>query len=457
MGRVPCTSLGVLSVVAIGSGVAWMSLAGVAAREAGQVQEISARAAALHEEAIVVDGHVHITELEYHLGIDPWKKQETGLFDYARAKEGGLDVVVHAVYTIDGYNMYNYGVKQALRLIETFYRTLEANTDKMELALTAADVRRIVASGKMAAILAIEGNPDMEGDLDVLRMWHRLGIRMIQLTSHGSSNALIDAVSDEPIWGGISPRGYAFIREMNRLGIIVDVSHSSEAAHLQAIEASSAPVADTHGSFRGRSLPSSAKVLQALAAKGGLLALIQSALDSEALDDWRARHPRPAYSGPDASGQFVSRARRSTLGLANEGIRPPEDRRGEYIAALDAEIRDEKARRRTTEARGDQYGTPWRRLQAEDIEAGMPLPTAEAWADHAVSVINLVGEDHVGIGLDLMARPAMRDFTAASYPRFTEAMLAKGLSPATIKKVLGENWLRLLEQAKVPGLEPPPR
>ena len=405
----------------------------------------------------MVDGHVHITELEYHLGIDPWKKQETGLFDYARAKEGGLDVVVHAVYIIDGYNMYNYGVKQALRLIETFYRTLEANTDKMELALTAADVRRIVASGKMAAILAIEGNPDMEGDLDVLRMWHRLGIRMIQLTSHGSSNALIDAVSDEPIWGGISPRGYAFIREMNRLGIIVDVSHSTEAAHLQAIEASSAPVADTHGSFRGRSLPSSAKVLQALAAKGGLLALIQSALDSEALDDWRARHPRPAYSGPDASGQFVSRARRSTLRLANEGIRPPEDRRGEYIAALDAEIRDEKARRRTTEARGDQYGTPWRRLQAEDIEAGMPLPTAEAWADHAVSVINLVGEDHVGIGLDLLARPAMPDFTAASYPRFTEAMLAKGLSPATIKKVLGENWLRLLEQAKVPGLEPPPR
>ena len=244
MGRVPCTSLGVLSVVAIGSGVAWMSLAGVAAREAGQVQEISARAAALHEEAIVVDGHIHITELEYHLGIDPWKKQETGLFDYARAKEGGLDVVVHAVYIIDGYNMYNYGVKQALRLIETFYRTLEANTDKMELALTAADVRRIVASGKMAAILAIEGNPDMEGDLDVLRMWYRLGdpddpAHPPQLDQRADRRAGATSTSG----GGFRLAGYAFIREMNRLGIIVDVSHSSEAAHLQAIEASSAPVA----------------------------------------------------------------------------------------------------------------------------------------------------------------------------------------------------------------------
>ena len=200
-------------------------------------------------------------------------------------------------------------------------------------------------------------------------------------------------------------------------------------------------------------------MLEALAAKGGLLALTQPR--PCVLQGLRrlARAPPgvPLPAGLDASGQFVSRARRSTLRLANEGIRPPEDRRGEYIAALDAEIRDEKARRRTTEARGDQYGTPWRRLQAEDIEAGRPLPTAEGWADHAISVINLVGEDHVGIGLDLMARPVMRDFTAASYPRFTEAMLAKGLSPATIKKVLGENWLRLLEQAKVPGLEPPPR
>jgi microsomal dipeptidase-like Zn-dependent dipeptidase len=67
----------------------------------------------------------------------------------------------------------------------------------------------------------------------------------------------------------------------------------------------------------------------------------------------------------------------------------------------------------------------------------------------------MVGDDHVGIGLDLMARPAIRDFTAASYPRLTEAMLAKGLSHGAIRKVLGENWLRLLDQAKVPGLQPP--
>ena len=71
-----------------------------------------------------------------------------------------------------------------------------------------------------------------------------------------------------------------------------------------------------------------------------------------------------------------------------------------------------------------------------------------------MTIVNLVGDDHVGIGLDMMARPSMRDFTAASYPRLTQSLLAKGLSPGSIKKVLGENWLRLIDEAKVPGLQP---
>ena len=108
-------------------------------------------AAKLHDEAIVVDGHVHIITPVFHQGIDPWKVQETGLWDYARAKQGGLDVVIHTVYIEDPYNNYNYAVKQAVRLIETFYQVLDANSDKMELALTSADVRRIVGGGKMAA------------------------------------------------------------------------------------------------------------------------------------------------------------------------------------------------------------------------------------------------------------------------------------------------------------------
>jgi len=159
-------------------------------------------AAKLHDEAIVIDGHVHIITPVFHQKINPWQVQKTGLFDYARAKQGGLDVVVHTVYIEDPYNNYNYAVKQACRLIETFYRVLDANSDKMELALTSADVRRIVAKGKMAAILALEGGFDTEGDLDVLRLFHRLGVRMIQPISHNTTNAFMDAGLGMSKWGG---------------------------------------------------------------------------------------------------------------------------------------------------------------------------------------------------------------------------------------------------------------
>ena len=203
-------------------------------------------AAKLHKDAIVIDGHVHIITPVFHQGYDPWKEQPTGLFDYVRAKKGGLDVVVHTVYIEDPYNNYNYSVKQALRLVSTFYNVLDANSDKMELALTSADVRRIVAKGKMAAILALEGGFDPEGDLQVLRMFYRLGVRMIQPVSHNTSNTLMDAGLGLTKWGGLTEQGRKAVAEMNRLGILIDVSHATDEAQLAIIAASRAPVVGSH-------------------------------------------------------------------------------------------------------------------------------------------------------------------------------------------------------------------
>lgn len=152
-----------------------------------------ATAASLHRDAIVVEGHAHTINRVFHEGIDPWKAQSTGLWDYARARQGGVDVVIENVHADDVYNNYNVTVKQVVRLIEVFYRVLDKNRDKMELALTSADVRRIVASGKMAVILAIESGFDMEGDLDVLRLFHRLGVRLVQFANHNTTNAYVDA------------------------------------------------------------------------------------------------------------------------------------------------------------------------------------------------------------------------------------------------------------------------
>lgn len=393
--------------------------------ERGTVSE-PLSASSLHEQAIVVDGHEHATNRAYFAGIDPWTAQETGLFDYARAKRGGLDVVFENVASYDEYNNYNYTVKHVCQLIETFYRVLEANRDKMDMALTSADVRRIVASGKLAAVLSIESGFDMEGDLDVLRLFHRLGVRLVQFTSHNTTNAYADAGLDEPKWNGINDHGRRLVHEMNRLGIIIDISHASDATQLQVIEASGAPVAASHHGLRRfsdnpRTL--SDEVLKALAAKGGLVGLHSSAAFlSQRYSDWsKARRTRPSAAP------------------STDLVRPPIDH-GEYMARLDALIRP-----RWT------YTKHWRELTPPDA----PVPTVEDWVDQVDYAVKLVGVDHVGIGLDMNdAGGSLKDFDATGYPRFTEALLKRGYSPDAIRKILGENWLRVLDSAKVAPAAP---
>lgn len=417
-------------------GTGWLLAEAEGQRLAGQDL-----AAALHDEAIVVDGHVHVVAPVIHQGIDPWQAQTTGLFDYARAQEGGLDVVVHALFVEDAYNNYNYAVKQAVRLIETFYRVLDANADKMELALSSADVRRIVGDGKMAAILTLEGGFDTEGDLDVLRLFHRLGVRMIQLTSHSTTNAYIDAHADEPRRGGLTAHGRRIVAEMNRLGIIIDVSHASDAAQVQVIEASRAPVVGSHHGLRHfhdhpRNL--SDEVLRAMAAGGGLMGMHSYApFLSKAFAEWERTNQPPASAPP------------SHLIEGFEIFRRSEPDGGEFIAALDAEMHNRWVRDRS-DRRGQGYGRSAAELHQALIEAGAPLPTVHDWAAQVDYVVQLVGDDHVGIGLDLMDGGAwLRDFDASSYPRLTEALLERGYGPERVKKILGENWLRVLDAAKV--------
>ncbi len=386
----------------------------------------------LHDDAIVVDGHVHITNRVYWEGIDPWQPQTTGVWDYARARRGGLDVAIAQVLIEDGYNNYNVAVKQACRLIETFHRVAEAHRDRMELALSSADVRRIVASGKMAVILALEGGFDMEGDLDVLRLFHRLGVRLMQFTSHDMTNAYVDAGLGEQKWGGITDHGRALVREMNRLGVIIDIAHASDAAQLQIIEASEAPVAASHHGLRRftrhpRSI--SDEVLRALAAKGGVVGIHSNVwfLDQTWYEWWLDR-PRAARPAPTL-----------TPGLPNT-FRSPDEDYGGYLARLDVA---------TKSAWLQGYLTPWQ----EKWPANAPEPLTEAdWASSVEYAIDLVGPDHVGIGLDMMdgGRNLHPEFDASSYPRLTAALVATGLSPKVIRKILGENWLRLLDSARVP-------
>ncbi|HKS61650.1 MAG TPA: membrane dipeptidase, partial [Xanthobacteraceae bacterium] len=197
---------------------------------------------------IMMDGHVHIINRVYWEGIDAWQEQPGLGWDYARARKGGINCVIDNIGTYGAWN-YNYSPKQALRLIETAHRFAERNSDRMAIALTVADARAIVASGKLAVFLGCESGIDHEGDLAVLGAMHRLGLRTLQFATQSGYNAFADSAlsllqgGQQPEhFKGVTERGFAMVREMNRLGILVDITHGTETVQKQLIEASRAPV-----------------------------------------------------------------------------------------------------------------------------------------------------------------------------------------------------------------------
>ncbi len=377
---------------------------------------------------LLMDGHVHITNRVYWEGIDPWKPQPVGDWDYARARQAGVNVVIENVAPY-GYNTYNTTVKQAGRLIETFHRVLDANRDKMELALTSADVHRIVAGGKLAVILSIEAGFDQEGDIDILRLWHRLGVRVIQFASQVTTAYADSSVRGPAKWSGINDRGRRLIAEMNRLGMLIDISHATEAAQRQIIEASRAPVVASHVALRALcnnpgNLPDD--ILRAIAAKGGMIGIHASAeLISQRYYDWARTHPVVPVNG--ITRNEIIYGELPLTRSANQDY-------GEYIDAVDAEL-----------------GGRWRRLYAqrwkESPEAEPLVPTVDEWAAHVEHAVQVAGMKSVGIGLDVTnARSTLKNFDARSYPQLVASLRRKQLATP---EVLGENWMRVLDAAKV--------
>jgi membrane dipeptidase len=373
--------------------------------------------------SLLMDGHTHITNRVYWEGIDPWTPQAVGMFDYARARQGGVNVVFENVSPY-GYEDYNGTVKQVARLLETFHRVLEKNRDKMELALTSADVRRIVASGRMAVLLGIESGFDQDGDIEILRLWHRLGVRSIQFTSHGGNAYADSAMPGGQRWKGINARGRELIAEMNRLGILVDISHATDDAMRQIVEASRAPVVGSHvGIFslvpRPGAVPND--VARALAAKGGVLAINSNAPTvSRRYLEWSQTNRSPESPGGIRPGADWTRERR----------RAPDY--GEYAEAFDRYMRNRWLQ---------MWAKPWH----DAPEA--PVPTVDEYADYIARAVAIAGADHIAIGQDLWhGRSHLKDFDASGYPRLVAALRKRNVPT----KVLADNWLRVIDAAKVP-------
>lgn len=379
---------------------------------------------------LFMDGHVHIINRVYWEKIDPWQPQASG-WDYARAWAAGVNCIIDNIGTYGAWN-YNYTPKQALRLIETCHRYAEAHRSRMALVTTVREARRVVASGRMAVFLGVESGFDHEGDPDVLAALYRLGLRSVQFATQTGFNAFADSAlapmqgGQKPEnFGGINARGRALVAQMNALGILIDITHGTDAVHMQLIEASRAPVVASHDTLRAVSGAGlSDEVLKALAAKGGLVGIHGGAAAvGKRYRKWMAENAAAAAASSKAVFGMV-------------GYTPQFDRghgdHGEYIERFDRE-----------------FGERWQALGdwKEDPAAKDVLPTPEEWAEQVDHVIRTVGADHVAIGLDMVGGRSAVPADPTGYPALL-AVLKRITTPANVRKITGENWMRVLAQAK---------
>src|SRR5713101_583569 len=377
---------------------------------------------------ILMDGHVHVTNKTFWLGIDTWQPSPTGTgWDYLRAREAGVNVIIENFGTY-GYWSYNITPKHMLRMFETFHRFAEAHRDKMAVALTVEEARRIVDSGRMAVFLSCESGWDQEGDLDVLRAFYRLSLRSVQFSSQSGFNAYSDVQAGLPSggarWGGINDRGRALVEEMNALGILIDITHASTDAQRQIIEASQAPVVASHVAAAAVSGAGglSDDLIVRLAAKGGVMGIHGgSSAVGVRYKQWVAQNPQRAAQLSKAIGDMVQY--RPSFGRT-----PDDSNYGDFIARFDQESRER------TRAVFVPYVDP--------PDAAAAVPTPDEWAQQVDHVISLVGPEHVGIGLDMFGGRSGVPQDASGYPLLVEAV-GRVTSRKNVELVTGENWLRV--------------
>lgn len=387
--------------VLIAAGVPWVSQ-GCASPPDSSSQSV-AETETLHREALVWDAHNDLAYRVLYEGLDIGRRLPAGHVDLPRLEEGMVDVQTVALFVQNFlHGRPGLASKQARDLLMAMLRAIDANSDRVELARTGADVERIVASGKIAMPLAIEGGHAIENSLGTLREFYELGVSSMTLT-HNVTHDWADSGADQPRWGGLNDLGRDVVREMNRLGMVVDVSHVSDSTFFDVLEVTEDPVILSHSGVRAvnphrRNV--SDEMLRALRDNGGVIAIVfvlnyLTPGYREAMDELRAVG-RPWY----------------------RQISPPED--------------------------------PDLRSAIEHLDASRDwptenLPTLEDLLDHIDHAVGVAGVDHVGLGADMYPRtPSPVGIRGVEdYPAITRGLKRRGYSDEEVRKIMGGNLLRV--------------
>lgn len=369
----------------------------------------SCRARDLHFRSIVVDTHVDTTQRLFEPGFDLSARYANGSVDIPRLREGGVSAVFFAVW-VPGTVTGPEAVRRALEQIDAIHRQISRHGKDLVLARSVQEIERAHDDGRIAILIAIEGGHMIDSSLDALRRFSSLGASYMTLT-HMRNTEWADASTDPPRHHGLSTFGKDAIREMNRLGMIVDVSHVSDKTLLDVLEISEAPIFASHSSCRAlcdtpRNLTDD--LIRAIAAKDGLVHVnFHVGFLSQEFADYEAAHPE-----------------------------------------IEKEIEAESKKR--SSENGARELVEWDRIVREFAENGK-LPRVE-WTriiDHLRHAVRIAGTDHVGLGSDFdgACMPfGMED--ASKFPRITEALLRENYTGPDIQSILGGNLLRLMQRVE---------
>ncbi len=380
----------------------------LSAQESDQPADLASNAAEISRQALLVDGHI---DMPYRLRegwTDITKSAPDRNFDYPRARLGGLDVPFMSIYIPAKLEEAGGSFLLANQLIDSVEALVGRAPEKFAMARSVAQVESAHSSGLISLALGMENGTPLEGDLARLEYFHQRGIRYITLT-HALANHISDSSYDENRpWGGLSPFGREVVAEMNRLGIMVDVSHLSDEAFFDVIEVSRVPVIASHSSARhftpGWERNMSDEMIRVLASNGGIIMI-------------------------NFGSTFLT----------------PEARA--WSDAMDA-ARDAWSAETGHETDGPE-ATEWQKSYRKTF----PLPFADVSdvADHFDHVIGLVGADHVGVGSDYdgvgdSLPTGLKD--VASYPNLVEEFLRRGYAKKDIEAILGGNVMRVWRQVE---------
>jgi len=370
--------------------------------------DFSTRARQIHFSSIVFDTHVDTPQRFLFDHFDLGSRDAEGCVDIPRMREGGIGAIFFALWVpVDVTGAA--ATRRAFDLLDSVQQQVRRHADDLALATTSQQIRRAREQHKIAVLLGVEGGHAINNDLAVLREFAARGVRYMTLT-HNAATDWADSSNQSPRHHGLTDFGKQVVLEMNLLGMIVDVSHVSDETFRDVVECSRAPVIASHSCCRAicnapRNM--SDEMIQAMASRGGVIHITfhNAFLSQEYADASKQLASQNALEGP-AVMQVAG---------GNEARKLIEEQH-----------------------RSDQL-----------ILAGrLPQVRWEKIVEHIDHAVRLVGPDHVGLGSDFdgaFMPEGMRD--ATNFPRITETLLQRGYEESGIRKILGENILRVVDES----------